>query len=168
MADPPTDIAALARDLSRQLIDVGAACQKAQSFAVCTDTTPLRSVYDVYAEKIEQLLRGLIEFQEKRPTLAHIYPVTALHLLEGRYGRSPRTVAWYSRLDTAQQSVVENWGDIWETTYQYVVIEELEQGLYPQVTAEYWYEWQSGEVGGRYEPCSKPVAFERTISFAIG
>ena len=47
----------LARDLTRQLIDIGAACQKARSFSVATAATPLRSVYDVYAERVEAKLR---------------------------------------------------------------------------------------------------------------
>jgi hypothetical protein len=55
-----TDLAALARDLTRQLIDIGAACQKAHSFAVATASTPLRSVYDVYAERVEAKLREIL------------------------------------------------------------------------------------------------------------
>jgi hypothetical protein len=50
----------MAASLVRQLIDVGAACQKAGSFSVCDKNTPLRSVYDVYAEKVDVVLVDII------------------------------------------------------------------------------------------------------------
>jgi hypothetical protein len=52
-----TDLTTLARELTRYLIDIGAACQKANSFTVASRTTPARSVYDVYAERVEVALR---------------------------------------------------------------------------------------------------------------
>lgn len=97
-------------------------------------------------------------------SLARIYTVTTLHFSDQMYGRSPRTVAWYPSLETAQQSVVDNWGDIWETTYRYAVIEELEPGLYPRVVAEHWYEW----IEDRYRPCAKPTQLEGVSHFSIG
>ena len=51
------DVKAFAESVTSQLIDIGAACQKARSFAVCTEDTPLRSVYVVYAERLESLIR---------------------------------------------------------------------------------------------------------------
>lgn len=69
MTEPKTtevvDIAALARALVRQLIDVGAECQKARTFTVVPSDGPLRSVYDAYAEKLEERLREVFRPTER-------------------------------------------------------------------------------------------------------
>lgn len=57
MSNQTTDLATLAKALTRQLIDIGAACQKARSFSVAKPGEPLRSVYDFYAEGLEEKLR---------------------------------------------------------------------------------------------------------------
>jgi hypothetical protein len=62
------NITEIANHLSRQLIEMGAACQKANSFAVCTTDTHLRSVYEVYAEKTEAYLRKHFEPEEGAST----------------------------------------------------------------------------------------------------
>jgi hypothetical protein len=61
---PNDKIHELAVSMTRQLIDIGAACQKARSFAVCTSDTLLRSVYDVYAEQVEAKLREIMEEED--------------------------------------------------------------------------------------------------------
>lgn len=54
-------IAEVARLTARELIDLGAACQKAKTFEVATtEGAPLRSVYEVIAEKLEARLRRLV------------------------------------------------------------------------------------------------------------
>ncbi|HWY34339.1 MAG TPA: hypothetical protein VNX68_06810 [Nitrosopumilaceae archaeon] len=57
----PADlITELAHSLARQLIDVGATCQRSHSFSVVEKSgEPLRSVYEVYGERVEKKLREL-------------------------------------------------------------------------------------------------------------
>ena len=58
MADnQTTDYAAVAKKLTRDLIDIGARCQKAGSFCVAELGAPSISVYDAVAPEVERYLR---------------------------------------------------------------------------------------------------------------
>ena len=59
--NPAKDMMALARDIARQLIDIGAACQRARSFSVAKPGEPLRSVYDVYGERLAVKLHEIFQ-----------------------------------------------------------------------------------------------------------
>lgn len=96
-----------------------------------------------------------------------IYTVTTVHFKDEKYGSSPRTVGWFPDLITAMQCVAENWGDIHETTYDYVAIEQVPSGLYPagrEEHAEYWFQWKDGG----YRPCEKPEQLQGTLGVGIG
>jgi hypothetical protein len=95
--------------------------------------------------------------------LPQIYTVTTLHLKEQEFGAS-RTVAWYPDLEDAIKCVIENWGDIFETSYTYALIETLSPGLYPRVVQERWFEWR--EDG--YKRCERPEPLHGVVSFSIG
>jgi hypothetical protein len=97
-----------------------------------------------------------------------MHTVTTLHFKEQQFGTSPRTVAWYPNLEDALQCVMENQGDIYETTYTHAVIETLAPGLYPRVIIEHWFVWQGDFASGGYRPCAKPESLAGVSSFAIG
>lgn len=97
-----------------------------------------------------------------------IHVVSTLHFKDPKYGHSPRSVAWFTELSEATQCVVKNWGDIFETSYTYAVIETLAEGLYPKVEAEHWFEWIGDREKGGYQACEKPERMDGVTGVAIG
>lgn len=77
-----------------------------------------------------------------------------------------RTVGWFPTFNLADYATVNNYGDIHETGYQYAIIEEVEFGLYPYITREFWYEFDKEQE--KYVPIVKPKIFEKIVNFAIG
>lgn len=80
----------------------------------------------------------------------------------GEYG--PRCVGFTYKFTDALKIISNNICDIHEQTYTYAVIEEMEEGLYPEVVSEEWFEW----VDGGYYPIDKPEQFKQYGNFAIG
>jgi hypothetical protein len=100
-----------------------------------------------------------------------IFAVTTLHLKGERFGSSPRTVGWFADLATAQKCILENWGDIFETTYTYALIEKIPPGLYASVIDSYsqwWFEWQGKAEGAYVARETAPEGFTRMSGFAMG
>lgn len=95
-----------------------------------------------------------------------IFIVSTLNLRE--LGASPRTVAWFADLSAAIECVLNNWGDIFETTYTYTVIEEVPHGLYPRVVAEHWFKWYGNAATGNYQTCDKPAELRAVVNYGIG
>ena len=87
-----------------------------------------------------------------------------------------RTVAICRSFERACEIVETNEGDIWETSYQLVVIEALlPDALYGGSSHEqYWYRWHQPEhtedpyESGKYEPIEVPYFYEHTLGFGIG
>ena len=52
-----------------------------------------------------------------------------------------RTPGFYHNFDEAEADVVNNACDIWEYTYDHVVIEELKPGIYPQCINRHFYKF---------------------------
>lgn len=108
----------------------------------------------------------------KQPeTITTLYTVTTIarDLAHG----GTRTPVICTSLERAKEIVETNEGDIFETSYRYVVIESLVADvLYPQgATEEYlqiWYEWSGSYKEGRYVPCDVPKKYKRVMGFGIG
>lgn len=84
-----------------------------------------------------------------------------------------RTWGWFTNFKTAEQSVLENWGDICEGNLTYAVIEEVEEGTVVTPTlSEHWYKWrgpwpmtEDGKIGG-YQPIkNKPKQYSNVVKF---
>jgi hypothetical protein len=89
-----------------------------------------------------------------------------------KYG-GKRTPIICTSLRLAKRIVEENLGDIFETTYKYVVIETVfpnilysfrQQSKYKQL----WYRWEGRYKTGKYVPCEVPIEYARTIGWGIG
>lgn len=94
-----------------------------------------------------------------------IYTITAMSK-DGRYKRIFGYFFWFTFAD---QAVRENWSDIWETSYDWVVIEEVESGIHPINEEEWWYEYDIKKEG--YFPIDKPDKYKKPIeckNFGIG
>lgn len=87
--------------------------------------------------------------------------------------RECRTWGWFTDFKTAEQSVLENWGDICEGNLVYAVIEEVPEGTVTNIpTKEFWYKWRGqwpmtdkGKIGG-YKPIKeKPAQYSNVVGF---
>lgn len=83
-----------------------------------------------------------------------------------KYGGS-RTVIICTTLEIAEEVVLKNVGDIYETSYTYAVIVEFEAdrlygGLVTQ-NKEVWYRWEGDSETGKYIPCGKPEEYEQVL-----
>ena len=77
-----------------------------------------------------------------------------------------RCVGYRLELGDAQESVINNYGDIHEDSYNYCAIEEVIPGIYPYVIKEYWYMWS--KVANEYVSIEKPNRYMTTCNFSIG
>lgn len=94
-----------------------------------------------------------------------IYTVSVVHFRDCKYGASPWCVGWFSSYEKADTCARETWGNINEYSYEYVVVEAVESGLYPDTT-QHWYAWVGEKEG--YIPCAKPVEAEGINGWSIG
>ena len=63
-----------------------------------------------------------------------IYLITMFEDLsseEGCFGKASRAVGFYGSLHEAEIAITNNYGDIRECLYDYAVLEEITEGLYP-------------------------------------
>ena len=99
-----------------------------------------------------------------------IYTITTCETIKNGHLGWPefgitRTIGWYQDFNTADLCVRENWGDIWETCYNYAIIEYVEEGLYP-ITQRWYYQWDS--KNWRYIPIEEPKCMKHITNISIG
>ena len=58
-----------------------------------------------------------------------MYFITTIETKKGDI-KDTRCVGYYKTFEEAEQAVMENACDIWETCYDYAVIENIKEGLY--------------------------------------
>lgn len=92
--------------------------------------------------------------------MKYIYTITTFDCR-----RDQRTVGWFSKRQDAINVVKDNICDIWEFSYDWVVIEKIPESLYPIITKEWWYKWNHEEK--RYLKCSKPKLFHNLLGCSI-
>ena len=98
-----------------------------------------------------------------------MYFITGIHIA---YGVIPekytdhRCFGFYSSLSDATCAVETNECDIFENYYKYVVIEEIDKGIHPEVVSEYWFEWD--EVEQKYIGIDRPVCVNNYCNFSLG
>jgi len=77
-----------------------------------------------------------------------------------------RTYGFYQNKEDAIESMHVNNGDIRECLYDYGVIEEIQEGIYGEVTWEQLFKFDD-EKGGFFE-IEKPKEAEHICNFSIG
>ena len=81
---------------------------------------------------------------------------------------SRRLVGWYTAFETAVSAVTENWCDLYEYAYRYVLIEKIEEGLYrPADSRDRWWFMYDYDTDG-YIPIKEPKEFGSYGGFTIG
>lgn len=104
----------------------------------------------------------------------YIYTITTFEELDNEYGGiagASRCVGYYDNFKDADDAVKSNCCDIFETIYNYAVIEKVEPGLYPYCRERWFYQvhienddWLSAE----YKPIDEPYCVKHFVNFAIG
>ncbi|MCK9309981.1 MAG: hypothetical protein M0P99_06890 [Candidatus Cloacimonetes bacterium] len=87
-----------------------------------------------------------------------------------RFG-DKRTPVFYTDLETARDVVVSNAMDMYETIYEYVVIEEIEVGrFYPECVSKELYKVKNADkyIDTTYERIELPDNFPEYFSIVIG
>lgn len=94
-----------------------------------------------------------------------IYPITTIAQSD-RYGGT-RTPVVCSTFKQASKYVLNNAVDMWETTYDLVVIEpHTLDRFYSSGHKCFWYKWDRSQ--SRYRPIHTPEVYERVCRFGIG
>lgn len=75
-----------------------------------------------------------------------------------------RCVGFCHELIETQYSVVNNLGDMHESWYKYVVIEEKFPGINCTNNNQWWYVWDNS----KYISCECPESYKNVINFGIG
>ena len=77
-----------------------------------------------------------------------------------------RCVGYYSTFEKAENAVLYNVCDIWETCYNYAVIENIPEGIYKYDFRPKWYKYH--KLTGGYIKCDPPEFIQSSIGYAIG
>lgn len=90
----------------------------------------------------------------------------SLHSNKKYKSRNSRIVGFFDTIEKAENLIIEKSDMLFEYTYEYIVIEVLEEGLYPSVLQEKWFIYD--KKLSIYHPSLKPKDLENCISFSIG
>lgn len=74
-------------------------------------------------------------------------------------------VGFYSDKESAFDIVINNCGDLHETCYDYALIEEVEEGIYPGSTTRWFFKFNMDTQ--QYEPISEPEGYEHFCDLII-
>lgn len=100
-----------------------------------------------------------------------IYTIMVMEKLESTgkgypyYGAS-RVVGFYNKREHARECVMGNYGDIWETCYNYAVIEKIEEGLYSDLNDREFFKF---DLETRtYKPYPEPDFMNNYVGLTMG
>jgi hypothetical protein len=92
-----------------------------------------------------------------------MYFITTIDSKDG----DTRCVGYYSTFEKAEGAVLDNACDIWETCYDYAVIENVGEGLYQYDQDPVWYKWD--DLNEEYVKMEgRPKQYKNQIGFGIG
>ena len=77
-----------------------------------------------------------------------------------------RTWGYYAEREKAVQALHGNWTDMWETCYDYAVIEFFEEGVCMQAEDRQFFKWDDEHKG--YFEIEEPLCVKHLTNFAIG
>ena len=80
--------------------------------------------------------------------------------------RNSRCFGYYANYSDAMSAVTKNQCDMRECLYDYLVMEEIGEGIHPEVMQENWFKWNDGLNG--WHRCNKPSEFVGSINWALG
>ena len=78
-----------------------------------------------------------------------------------------RCVGYFKEFEKAEKIVLENGYDIWETCYDYAVIENIPEGIYNYDFHPTWYKYH--KLAGGYVKCEQPEFVQTLgVGYALG
>ena len=77
-----------------------------------------------------------------------------------------RTFGYYDNFQSAENALNENRCDMCEYLYNFALIEEIGQGIHPDVTARWFFAWD--EDKGGFFMAKEPEEIEGIVNFALG
>ena len=92
--------------------------------------------------------------------MTYIYLITTFEKMNGKceYGYldvgDRRSDGWFPTFEGAERRVKNYTGDLWETCYDYAVIENIKEGLYQYDFHPTWYKYYKPTSG--YIKCEQP------------
>lgn len=100
----------------------------------------------------------------------YIYTITAMG---GQYEDTTgawiknRLWGWYAQFDDAHSAVINNAADMNESgSYNYIVIEKVDEGVVPLDTATWWYKFN--HKTHKYEKIESPKWAEGIVNWSMG
>jgi hypothetical protein len=93
-----------------------------------------------------------------------IFTVTVIEGLDLRSEK--RCMGYYNKFKDANNVVINNMTDINETMYDYAVIEEFVEGLYPDTKSIHYYKFN--ESSEKYEEIERPKEWNQICNWGIG
>lgn len=93
-----------------------------------------------------------------------MYFITTITNLSN-YGNS-RCIGYFSDQDIAIKTIESNWGDFWETIYNYAVIENIPEGIYQIDPNPLWFQYDRDTE--KYKSIERPKETLHQCGFAIG
>ncbi len=98
-----------------------------------------------------------------------IYTITMFEDLstkEGCFTKASRCVGFYEDFYKAEKSVINNDMDIMECLYEYAIIEEINEGLYPYSSPRRVYRFNDGNK--KFELIDTPTYLRHVYGATIG
>lgn len=94
-----------------------------------------------------------------------IYTVTAI-CDAGAFGSRSRCWGWFDSEAEAKIAVRDNAGNMQESLYNFLVIQQYQMGVPTLATVLAWYEW--GRKTCQWEPCECPDTLKNVCNFGMG
>ena len=80
--------------------------------------------------------------------------------------RGQRCFGYFQTFEEAEEAVLNNYCDIWETIYEYAVIEKVRDGIHQYDFNPTWYKWNLEKEC--YEKTEKPDFADGYAGWGIG
>ena len=100
--------------------------------------------------------------------MSKIYTITSISLSEKGEMTHDRCWGFFFDFNDAEQAVLSNDGDLYECSYNFVVIEEISEGIMSfSDRGETWYAWDSDKESFT-KINKKPHCIKNVICFGMG
>lgn len=96
-----------------------------------------------------------------------IYLIASYRFTDG-LSTENRTWGWFSSLEDAVLCAKNNSGDLHETIFNYLIIEECNPGVCVPYKIVKTFKWKPNKRYGRWIECKKPDFLNGIINFTIG
>lgn len=106
------------------------------------------------------------------PENDYIYAITVMETIEERnripYFGDSRCIGFYFTYDDARDAVMNNYCDIWETIYDYAIIEKIAPGFYNGASSDDRSTFKYDKDKDSYVPIDEPKILKHIYGIGIG